>query len=392
MITKTNQEMFRTSTLRQAPINGVDRGKNVIRGAKVLQKGPVNDDRPFEVDDESLQSVVAYGNRLNKGLKARFTHPNMSDDGMGRYLGRWKDFRIEGDSVLADLHIADVAFDTPHGDLGGYVMDLAEEDPEAFGVSLASVLDEAMFAVPEAEDDDEEEVDAPPKSLALRFKKLYAADVVDEPAATRGGLFDVNTPQGLPYQVTWIMDHFFKDAKQEEVLTRFQSFLRKYYRGDFSMNEEQEPVVAEAVADEAVEDSVDVADEATPEEVPAEVTAETTETVTASDLSAGREYVELFGERGALWFIEGKSLTQCYSLQITSLREQVSTLEADNADLRSRLDAALKTAGEEEALSSEPEMDAAKRKLAKKQEKVAEAKKKGASEAVAAWSAMYDKE
>ena len=75
--------LFRTGAIRQDVSKGVDTQAGVIRGARVIQLGDVNDSRPWYVDQETMSQVVKFGNQPNKGLKARFTHPNMSDDGMG---------------------------------------------------------------------------------------------------------------------------------------------------------------------------------------------------------------------------------------------------------------------------------------------------------------------
>jgi len=104
------QSAFRTDVSRQPPAR-VDREGGVIYGAAMMQTGDLNsgDVRPFTADSETLQQVEQLGNAARNGIKARFTHPNMSNDGMGSYLGRWTNFRIDGDTVRADLHIADAA-------------------------------------------------------------------------------------------------------------------------------------------------------------------------------------------------------------------------------------------------------------------------------------------
>ena len=135
--------LFRTNRTAELPTR-VDRAARVIFGANMMQLGDINDDRPFTVDTKTLQQVQEFGERSRNGLKARFTHPNMSSDGMGSHLGRWKNLRIDGDKIRGDLHIADAAFRSPQGDLASYVMDLAESDPESFGVSLATSLDQEI--------------------------------------------------------------------------------------------------------------------------------------------------------------------------------------------------------------------------------------------------------
>ena len=83
----------------------VDRVRNVISGVSVIQVGPLNegDSRPWIIDAMTAKQVVSMGNASPKGLKARWTHPGMSNDGLGSFLGRWKKFRLsdDGATVLA---------------------------------------------------------------------------------------------------------------------------------------------------------------------------------------------------------------------------------------------------------------------------------------------------
>ena len=238
---------FRTSVTKSPP-KGVDRANNIIHGVKLIDKGPLNDgdSRPWDVDDTTLTQSLDFASRPNKGLKARFTHPNMSSDGLGTHVGRWRNPRIENDSLIADLHVADSSFDTPSGDIGSYILNLAEEDPEAFGVSLATrVAKETLEANPKNGD-----------RVPLRFAGIQAGDFVDTPAATRGGLFSSEGITKDPaYLVTWVLDHCFADSSRAEIESRFGGFLTKYYEGEDDMSQDNlqtatvpEPVVAAPVA------------------------------------------------------------------------------------------------------------------------------------------------
>jgi hypothetical protein len=250
--TAPDKSMFRTDAARQAPAR-VDREGGVIYGAAMMQAGDLNsgDVRPFTADAETLQQVEAMGNAARNGIKARFTHPNMSNDGMGSYLGRWTNFRIDGDTVRADLHIADAAYTSPQGDLGNYVMDLAEQDPEAFGISMATQLDQQSYAEFEATYNRESDREKR-KSMRwpMRFTAIKAGDVVDSPAATRTGLFSLTEadPRNLPAQATALLDTYFSDAPAEAIRERINGFLNRYLasRGD----DMPEPTPAEVVTTE----------------------------------------------------------------------------------------------------------------------------------------------
>ena len=125
---------FRADIARGGDVR-VNRKDEVIAGFAVVTKGVTHDERG-EFDDVALDSVVEFGNQSKGGIKSRFGHPNMSSTALGTFLGRTKNFRRDGDVVRADLHIDRTAHETPDGDLAGYVMNLAESDPGAFGSSM----------------------------------------------------------------------------------------------------------------------------------------------------------------------------------------------------------------------------------------------------------------
>ena len=167
---------FRADVVRSGDIR-VNREQEVITGFAVVTKGVTHDERG-EFDDLALNSVVELGNKSKMGIKSRFGHPNMSSTALGTFLGRAKNFRKDGDVVRADLHIDSTAHQTPDGDLAGYVMNLAESDPEACGSSMVIHWDAL----------ERKELSADGKALPplIRVKKLMSVDVVDDPAANNG--------------------------------------------------------------------------------------------------------------------------------------------------------------------------------------------------------------
>lgn len=188
---------------RTAPATGaqpkVDReggmyGAGMIRGAAAITRGEALGHRQW-VDSFAVDQVVAMGNRSPKGIKVRFTHPGLSADGMGTLLGRMKNFRRDGDRALGDVHFARSSRKTPDGDLAAYVMDMAEEDPEAFGMSIVFEHDRAAETEFYNEHQDSNGRFCSPDDANashfehIRLSRLIASDVVDEPAANPAGLF-----------------------------------------------------------------------------------------------------------------------------------------------------------------------------------------------------------
>lgn len=208
---------FRADIARSGRVQ-VSRKEEVISGFAVVTKGVTHDERG-EFDDLSLNSVVELGNQSKAGIKSRFGHPNMSSTALGTFLGRVKNFRRDGDIVRADLHIDPTAHQTPDGDLAGYVMDLAESDPAAFGSSMVIHWEEE-FRKEKAADGK----DLPP---FIRVKKLMSVDVVDDPAANNGLFGEQFFSESVKpsAEMTAFLDRFLN---QPEAVSKVIAFLERY--------------------------------------------------------------------------------------------------------------------------------------------------------------------
>lgn len=153
----------------------VDRENKIIRGYKVMSLGEALG-HGVVVDETTLNQLVELGNRGGGvGVKSKVQHRNGATDGFGRYLGKSRNFRREGNSTVADLHLDDLAFKSPEGDWGSYLLDLADRAPDAFGASPEVI-----------------EVRKPAQSgkPVMRLKDLLAIAIVDRPA-TNAGFFSV---------------------------------------------------------------------------------------------------------------------------------------------------------------------------------------------------------
>jgi hypothetical protein len=186
--------------------DGGDNGAGLIEGFAVLSRAEALG-HGYWIDEEMLAATAEALNANPAGIKSRFTHPGLSGDGLGSFLGRAKNARVDGDIVRADLHLSESARNTPDGDLAGYVLQLAADDPEAFGTSIVFRHDveaerghlDANSHVEKWTDGNgnqrERNVFASPDPLNTdnlahaRLQELKAVDVVDEPAANPGGMF-----------------------------------------------------------------------------------------------------------------------------------------------------------------------------------------------------------
>jgi hypothetical protein len=241
-------EWLRASVLGKAI--GVDREKNVINGVILAEEGPFKSEGRGEFDRKAIRSIVKMGNEKTGGLKSRFSHPTLSDDGLGKHLGRMKNLRADtvlrqagtdesGKTLMkemliarGDLYLDQTALQEPPGGgkpLGQYVMDLAESDPEAFGTSLVLQkndeyrLDKQGKPLKDGNGDD-----LPPLWIPTR---LHASDVVAEGDATNAFLSaDIlaGLPDAIVRQGCELLDAQFAGQTREVVEARCSAFLNRY--------------------------------------------------------------------------------------------------------------------------------------------------------------------
>jgi hypothetical protein len=209
---------------------GVDREKKVIRGYVVAELGPFKTPGRGQFDDESLNKIVSLFGEHPSGLKSRFTHPGLSSDGLGSFLGRAKGGYRDGTKVRADLHLADSSFHTPNGDLGGYVLDLASEDPEALSSSLVLKTDKVYILDDQGRQKTDEKGDPIPP--IWRPVKLHASDVVDTGDAVNGflavGIDQGELPDGAVRLAFAAIDKAFPGVTREVLAARLADFAFRY--------------------------------------------------------------------------------------------------------------------------------------------------------------------
>jgi hypothetical protein len=188
--TMTNRESgsrsFRVGPFLGGDGRGVDKENGVIYGVAVAEAVEALG-HGIELDDVTLSQIADQINQSRIGIKSRFTHPGLSADGTGKFLGRMKNARLFNDKVIADLHMSESATISPSGDLWSYLLSLAEEDPEALGMSISATGYEA-FKLADGREVTEKPADYEGLPV-FRIDLLRAVDVVDEPAANRDGLF-----------------------------------------------------------------------------------------------------------------------------------------------------------------------------------------------------------
>lgn len=216
---------------------GVDRKLNVIRGYVVAQLGPFKSQGRGEFDETSLNKIVELYKEHPAGLRSRFAHPSDSNDGLGKFLGRSKDGWLgttinaageEVPAVRADLHFDASAFKTnPNGNLGEYLLGLAESDPDALSSSLV-VRVEREYRL-EKDGTPKLGADGQPLPPLWRPKKLFASDIVDEGDAV-DGLLSVEPKWTNEFlaQGEALLNKMFAGQPRNVVRARCTAFLSRY--------------------------------------------------------------------------------------------------------------------------------------------------------------------
>lgn len=250
----------------------VDREKGIVRGAILAEEGPFKSEGRGEFDRKAIRSIVKMANDEPKGLLSRFKHPSISDDGLGKHIGRIKNAR--SDAVLreagkdangktlmkevmiarGDLHIDSTALDEPVGGgkpLGVYVMDLADSDPEAFGMSLVLKKNEEWRLDKQGKPlKDDKGDDLPPLWIP---EVLHSCDCVGEGDATHSFLSaDIlaGLPDAIVRQGCELLDAQFDGQTREAVQARLSAFMDRYLNhrfGEQEVTEQAEEKPAESV-------------------------------------------------------------------------------------------------------------------------------------------------
>lgn len=206
---------------------GGDYGAGIIYGASLITVGEALGHGAW-IDQEFVDSVTKALNLKKKnGVKSRFTHPSLSGDGLGKFMGRAKTSKTIGQQSLGDIHFAKSAHNTPDGDLASYVMDLAEEDPSAFALSIVFQRDrgaEDRFAAKFSDKDGRFVSPDKNNSRNLRHVRLsdfLAVDFVDDPAANPNGLF--HRGQDLAVEADQLCAYALGISDEKPVLTHLSA-------------------------------------------------------------------------------------------------------------------------------------------------------------------------
>ena len=371
-------------------------GAGLVEGFAVITRGEALG-HGFWIDREFVSQVnqALAGNR--SGVKSRFTHPDLSGDGLAKGLGRvfFRDSESE-DVARGDLHLWESSRKSPDGDLGGYVLERAKEDPESFGASISFVYDieatKAHFLANGGEikiDEygsqfwDRSSFKSPDPLNVLRLPHarladLRAVDIVDDPAANPDGLF--HRDQTLQEAESLLEYALGLSDRKPEVASfgvdpdRAGGFIRRFLKtrglSVMKLKNLNEAGVLEDVATAQTEqgsnvEAQDIQDEGgDPGPVQkAEPTTEQEEAGDAAPAPSGeapalnareecRRFVDAFGAtRGAAWFADGLSFEEATSRFAAELKSENEKLRKQLKSLQSAEVAPLSSGGADEKQS-----------------------------------------
>ncbi|MCA8924573.1 MAG: hypothetical protein KDD82_22365 [Planctomycetes bacterium] len=231
-----------------------------IEGVSLITSGPAAG-HGFDVDRTTVEQVTEFA----EGMRGRWTHSDLSADGLGRHLGRWQNVHSEPfllcrtcgveahaqacpecgkEPTVAWRSVGDFAFDRtaytirPDGlDVPApvYLMDRAEEDPRSLGISVV-----ARFGFEAAED-----AEVTRARIASR-RDLLRGDWVADPAANPIGLHaGTDTPSELTEGAVRALDRIVARIGREQAKTRALAFLARYFGDAFEEEEHAEAALPE---------------------------------------------------------------------------------------------------------------------------------------------------
>lgn len=300
----TTPTMFRTAKASGSK-SSVDRtggkyGAGLISGVSVITVGEALGHEAW-IDKTFIEQVRRALAALPEGVKSRWTHPDMSSDGLGKLTSRIMDpvKSADGKQLFANQHFLGVAHRAPDGDLAGYLMDLAEEDPKAYGLSIVFHRDKvAAEEFRLANLDDNGQFRSPDPANVnnyehIRLGSLEAADAVDEPAANPGGLFSRRRDV----------------AREADAVAMFALGISSERPAVVSLGLDPDRVRGFAMRFMQTHG------------------LELRQKVVAVDRSEVAGFVKEFGDQGAIWFAEGLSLEDAWQRHNEELRHRVVAAE-----------------------------------------------------------------
>jgi regulator of replication initiation timing len=245
MPTDTTSKLFKSGRVSFAASKDagskVDKANRIISDVILCQVGEAKG-HGVHLEQSFIEAGIAYAQKHYStiGMKCRFGHPAMSNDALGTEVGRYHNFKVVGDKMVADLHIyASANLSPTHPGAGDWILSMAEEDPNAIMTSIVFTPGRHYQYGADGEKIYVWEYDKEGKWISANSKmktyveldELWGNDLVDEGAATDKLFSAVANPDKFAVIATQFLDEHPKIAeflgkqphKLQEFLTKYQS-------------------------------------------------------------------------------------------------------------------------------------------------------------------------
>lgn len=220
----------------------VDRENRIISDVILCQVGEAKG-HGVHLEQSFIEAGIAYAKKHHTkvGMKCRFGHPAMSNDALGTEVGRYHNFKVVDDKMVADLHVYESANLSPtHPGAGDWILSMAEEDPHAIMTSIVFTVDHYYqyhdsnkFKVRRGEygwvSEDKKFKFNPNEKIYVELAELWGNDLVDEGAATDKLFSAIANPDKFAVIATQFLDEHPKIAVWlGENPEKLEGFIQKY--------------------------------------------------------------------------------------------------------------------------------------------------------------------
>lgn len=132
---------FQETQFRVKPAENfsVDFKNKVIKNVVLCQVGEAKG-HGVSVEQRFMDTVVESGSTFEKGLKMRFGHPSMCEETFGSFVGNAKNLTSHTGEARGDIHLSDVASDSPKFDKDPveYLLKMAKDHPDQIMLSVVT--------------------------------------------------------------------------------------------------------------------------------------------------------------------------------------------------------------------------------------------------------------
>jgi hypothetical protein len=193
---------FKSGRVDFASTSKIDAEAGILYGVIMCQVGEAKG-HGLHLEQEFIEAGIAYAQKHHAklGMKARFGHPGMSNETLGTEMGRFKNFRVDGDKMVADLHLFESANLSPtNPGMRDWMLSMAQEDPQAIMCSIVFSIAQfyqrskkgEKYTIKRVSDgweswwesEDKQHQYDPKGKIYVSLKELMFCDIVDEGAAT----------------------------------------------------------------------------------------------------------------------------------------------------------------------------------------------------------------